>query len=68
MTNLANLRIMPLQDQCRVRLKSLRKAGEIGADALIMCRPGGDQGLPGLPPSAQTQAVAIKYKLTHKPG
>lgn len=41
------------------------KAREIGADALIICRPGVDQGLPGLPPSTnKMQAVAIKYKLT----
>ena len=44
------------------------KAREIGADAIILCHPGVTQGLPGLPPSANLQAVAIKYKLTHGPG
>jgi hypothetical protein len=44
------------------------KAREIGADALIICRPGESQGLPGLPPSTKMQAVAIKYKLTNRPG
>jgi hypothetical protein len=42
-----------------------RKAKEIGADAIIICQPGANQGLPGLPPSTKMQAVAIKYKLTH---
>jgi hypothetical protein len=40
------------------------KAREIGADALIICRPGVNPGLPGLPPSNKMQAVAVKYKLT----
>jgi len=40
------------------------KAREIGADAIILCEPGENQGLPGLPPSSKMQAVAIKYKLT----
>jgi hypothetical protein len=40
------------------------KAREIGADAIILCRPGLDRGLPGMPLSAKMQAVAIKYKLT----
>ena len=40
------------------------KAREIGADAIIICQPGVNQGLPGLPPSTKLQAVAIKYKLT----
>jgi hypothetical protein len=40
------------------------KAREIGADAIIICKPGVHQGLPGLPPSTKMQAVAIKYKLT----
>lgn len=40
------------------------KAREIGADAIIICQPGQNQGLPGLPPSTKMQAVAIKYKLT----
>ena len=44
------------------------KAREIGADANILCHPGVTPGLPGLPPSANLQAVAIKYKLTHGPG
>ncbi|MGA9754522.1 MAG: hypothetical protein WBV23_05200 [Desulfobaccales bacterium] len=38
------------------------KAREIGADAIIICQPGLNPGLPGLAPSANTQAVAIKYK------
>jgi hypothetical protein len=42
-----------------------RKAKEIGADAIILCHPGANQGLPGLPPSVRLQAVAIKYKLCH---
>jgi hypothetical protein len=46
----------------------MNRAREIGADALIICRPGEAQGLPGLPPSTKMQAVAIKYKLTHRPG
>jgi hypothetical protein len=41
-----------------------KKAREIGADAIIMCRPGSGRVLPGMPPSAKMQAVAIKYKLT----
>ncbi len=46
-------------------LEGLRgKAQEIGADAIIICQPGQNQGLPGLPPSTKMQAVAIKYKLT----
>ena len=40
------------------------KAREIGADAIILCQGGPDQGLPGLPPTAKMQAVAIKYVLT----
>lgn len=40
------------------------KAREIGADAIIICQPGQNQGLPGLPLSTKMQAVAIKYKLT----
>ncbi len=44
------------------------KAREIGADALIICRPGEQPALPGLPPSTKMQAVAIKYKLTPRPG
>jgi hypothetical protein len=44
------------------------KAREIGADALIICRPGENSGLSGLPPSTKMQAVAIKYKLTREPG
>jgi hypothetical protein len=43
------------------------KAREIGADAIIICQPGVNQGLPGLPPSTKMQAVAIKYKLTRGP-
>ena len=46
-------------------LEDLRgKAREIGADAIIICQPGQDQGLSGLPPSTKMHAVAIKYKLT----
>ena len=45
-----------------------KKAREIGADALIICRPGEKPELSGLPPSTKMQAVAIKYKLTHRPG
>jgi hypothetical protein len=46
-------------------LEGLRgKAQEIGADAIIICQPGQNQGLAGLPPSTKMQAVAIKYKLT----
>lgn len=39
------------------------KARGIGADAIIICQPGLNPGLPGLPPSAKMQAVAIKYKI-----
>jgi hypothetical protein len=44
-----------------------KKAREIGADALIIYRPGEPPALPGLSPSTKMQAVAIKYKLTHRP-
>lgn len=40
------------------------KAREIGADAIILCHAGTDQGLPGMPPTSKMQAVAIRYKLT----
>jgi hypothetical protein len=40
------------------------KAREIGADAIILCQGGPDQGLPKMPPTAKMQAVAIKYILT----
>ena len=40
------------------------KAREIGADAIILCQGGPDQGLPEMPPTAKMQAVAIKYILT----
>jgi hypothetical protein len=40
------------------------KAREIGADAIILCLGGPDQGLPEMPPTAKMQAVAIKYILT----
>lgn len=41
-----------------------KKAREIGADALVLCNAGTDQGLPGVSPTQSMQAVAIKYKLT----
>jgi hypothetical protein len=41
-----------------------QKAKEIGADAIILCQPGPDQGLPGIQRTSKTQAVAIKYLLT----
>jgi hypothetical protein len=40
------------------------KAREIGADAIILCGSGLDQGLPGMPPTSKLQAVAIRYILT----
>jgi len=40
------------------------KAREIGADAIILCQGGPDQGLPEIPPTAKMQAVAIRYILT----
>ena len=43
------------------------KAREIGADAIILCQTGADPKLPGLPPAAKKQAVAIKYILTSPP-
>ena len=43
------------------------KAREIGADAIILCQAGPDQKLPGIPPPAKMQAVAIKYRVTSKP-
>ena len=43
------------------------KAREIGADAIILCQTGADPKLPGLPPAAKMQAVAIKYILTSPP-
>jgi hypothetical protein len=47
------------------QLENLKnKAMQIGADALIICRPGDNLGLSGLPASHRMQAVAIKYKLT----
>lgn len=50
----------------QTQLEGLKsKAREIGADAIILCHPGVNQGLPGLPPSGSMQAVAIKYKLGH---
>jgi len=42
------------------------KAREIGADAIILCQGGQEQGLPEMPPTAKMQAVAIKYVLTAK--
>jgi hypothetical protein len=42
------------------------KAKEIGADAIVICQPGSNQGLAGLAPSAKMQAVAIKYKLADR--
>ena len=43
------------------------KAREIGADAIILCQTGPDQKLPGIPPTAKMQAVAIKYIMTSPP-
>jgi hypothetical protein len=43
------------------------KAREIGADAIILCKTGPDQKLPGIPPTAKKQAVAIKYIMTSPP-
>ena len=43
------------------------KAREIGADAIILCQTGPDQKLPGIPPTAKRQAVAIKYIMTSPP-
>ncbi len=43
------------------------KAREIGADAIILCQTGPDQKLPGIPPTAKMQAVAIKYIMTSTP-
>lgn len=43
------------------------KAREIGADAIVLCQTGADPKLPGLPPTAKKQAVAIKYILTSPP-
>jgi hypothetical protein len=43
------------------------KAREIGADAIILCQTGPDQKLPGIPPTAKKQAVAIKYIVTSPP-
>jgi hypothetical protein len=40
------------------------KAREIGADAIILCQTGPDQGLPGIPLTAKTQVVAIRYLST----
>ena len=40
------------------------KAREIGADAIILCQAGPDQGLSGTPPTAKMQAVAIRYIVT----
>jgi len=40
------------------------KAREIGADAIILCQAGPDSGLPGIPPAAIMQAVAIRYIVT----
>ena len=43
------------------------KAREIGADAIILCRTGPDQKLPGISSTAKMQAVAIKYIVTSTP-
>jgi hypothetical protein len=43
------------------------RAREIGADAIILCQTGPDQKLPGIPPTAKKQAVAIKYIITSPP-
>jgi hypothetical protein len=39
------------------------KAREIGADAIILCGSGLDQGQAGIPPSSTIQAEAIRYIL-----
>ncbi|MFA5111181.1 MAG: hypothetical protein WC443_07240 [Desulfobaccales bacterium] len=43
-----------------------RKAREIGADAIILCRPGPDSGSAWATESGKIQVVAIKYKLADK--
>ena len=43
------------------------KAREIGADAIILCPPGPDQELAGIPSKGKMQAVAIKYIVTSTP-
>jgi hypothetical protein len=43
------------------------KAREIGADAIILCPSSPDEKLPGKPPAAKMQAVAIKYIVTSTP-
>jgi hypothetical protein len=42
------------------------KGRQIGADAIILCRAGPGQELPGKWPTQKMQAVAIKYKSTGK--
>jgi hypothetical protein len=44
------------------------KAREIGADAIILCHSGPDQGKPGIPPASTIQAEAIRYMLTGSSG
>jgi hypothetical protein len=44
------------------------KAREIGADAIILCHPGMDQGPSGMSPAATIQAEAIRYMLTSSSG
>ena len=41
------------------------KAREIGADAIILCHSGPDQGQSGIRPGSTIQAEAIRYILTH---
>lgn len=43
------------------------KAKEIGADAIILCKTGADQKLPGIPSTTKMQAVAIKYIIMSPP-
>jgi len=57
----------PLSGAEEVVEKLKGKAREIGADAIILCQAGPDQKLPGIPPAAKMQAVAIKYILTTAP-
>jgi hypothetical protein len=39
------------------------KARAIGADAIILCHPGGREGLPGLGRSSKIEALAVRYRL-----
>jgi hypothetical protein len=44
------------------------KAREIGADAIILCQTGLDQGPSAIPPASTIQAEAIRYMLTSSSG